>query len=522
MRKFIKRVSVLSLSLVLSVQVFATGQTGLSSSEIDKLVLRSMETFQVPGIAVGVIKGGNIVHAKGYGVRRIGERDTVDVETLFGIASTGKSFTTAALALLVDEGKITWDDKVIDYIPAFQLHDPWVTREFRIKDLLIHNSGLGLGAGDLMLFPSPAFSRQEIIQNLKHLKPVSSFRSEYAYDNLLYIVAGEVIAAVSGRSYEEFIDQRIIKPLGMKHCTANTKTLRPSDNIAVPHIVLDSELQVVTDEVKLGEETIFAAAGGIKCSIKSILKWHEMHLNKGKLPNGATFLSEKQQAEIMTSQTIETVSTSSKKWFGTNFSAYGLGWELTDFHGFKMAEHGGGLLGMVSVNAMIPDLDLGVIIYTNQQADATEAILYQVLESYMSVPQRDWVSTLAAMAENSRGEAEKVVPVFRGNTFVPSGSITRYEGTYNDPWLGDVVISYENDNLHFLSLRSEGLTGRMEPYRDNVFIVRWGIRALEADAYVKFDTGYGDKPQGFTMKAVSPLTDFSFDFHDLNFTRTGK
>jgi len=495
-------------------------RTGLTSGEIDQLVTRAMGKFDVPGIAVGIIKDGEVIHAKGYGVREVGKKGKVDIETLFSIASTGKSMTAAALGLLVDEGRITWDDKVITYIPDFQLYDPWVTREFTIRDLLIHNSGMGLGAGDLMMFPSQEFSREEIIKNLRHLKPVSSFRSEYAYDNLLYIVAGEVVAAVSGMSYEDFVDTRILKPLGMQHCGANLIKLADHKNVAEPHMVREGVLKPTERDVKLGKPIVFSAAGGIQCSIKSILKWHHMHLSKGKLSGGEVFLSEEQQTEMMTAQTIMPVRATDKEWFGTNFTAYGLGWRLRDFHGVKVQQHGGGLLGMLTLNIMIPELGLGVAIYTNQQAGvARPAIMNTILEAYLTDKKTDWITLLYQRKQERLEKAAKVVPDLGVEAYQPVLPLEAYAGTYRDPWFGDIVLSETSEGLYFTALRSSRLKGKVIPFKANLFIVQWDDRTLDADAYVKYSTDYEGRPAGITMKAVSPLTDFSFDFHDLDFTR---
>lgn len=476
-----------TLAVAAVVQPGTAVANGMSSKEIDQLVTRTMETFQVPGMAVGILKDGEVIHAKGYGIREVGKNGKVNPKTLFAIASTGKSMTTAALALLVDEGKISWGDKVIDHIPEFRLYDPWVTREFTVKDLLIHNSGLGLGAGDLMMFPSPAFSRQEIISRLRHLKPVSSFRSEYAYDNLLYIVAGEVIASVSGMPYEEFIDERIFMPLNMNHCSANLVDLADHTNIAAPHMVRDGILETTEPDVIVGEQNVFAAAGGIQCSIESILKWHAMHLSKGKFPDGETFLSEVQQTEIMTAQTITPVNGLSRDWFKTSFSAYGLGWALSDVFGAKIEQHSGGLLGMLSINAMVPDQGLGIAIYTNQQAGyARPAILYSILESYLADEKTDWVTKFYEVKQERLTEAAKVVPDLKETTFTPSGSLDRYVGTYRDSWFEDIKITLSEDGLYFASLRSERLKGKMIPFKSDLFIVQWDDRTLDADAYVRF------------------------------------
>ncbi|PCI54745.1 MAG: serine hydrolase [Alphaproteobacteria bacterium] len=493
---------------------------GLTSPEIDQLVQKAMEKFDVPGVAVGIIQDGKVIHAKGYGVRNIDKKGKVNTETLFSIASTGKSFTAASLALLVDEGKINWGDKVIDFIPDFRLYDPWVTREFTIRDLLIHNSGLGLGAGDLMIWPTPGFTREEIISNLRYLKPVSSFRSEFAYDNLLYVVAGEVIAAVSGMSYEDFVDSRILKPLNMKYCAANLKSLKRHKNVADPHMVRDGKLQATTRDIKLGEISVVAAAGGMQCSVKSILKWHDMHLRKGRLPNGEVFLSEQLQAEIMTPQTILPVRPTNKEWFNTNFSAYGLGWFLRDFNGYKLEQHTGGLLGMLSMNVMIPDLGLGVVIYTNQQAGvARPAIMNSILEAYTSTKRTDWITKFEQMKQERLVKAIEKIPDMAELNYLPIGGIFPYVGTYKDPWFGDVVIAEKNGELTITAVKSARLKGKLIPFKSDIFIARWDDRTLDADAYVKFATDYDGLPTGITMKAVSPLTDFSFDFHDLNFER---
>ncbi|MBL4574472.1 MAG: serine hydrolase [Opitutaceae bacterium] len=500
-----------------------TKRPGLSTAEIDQLVAKVMDAFQVPGMAVGIIKDGKVIHAKGYGIREVGKKGKVDEKTLFSIASTGKSFTAGALALLVDDGKIKWDDKVIDYISAFQMNDPWVTREFTIKDLLIHNSGLGLGAGDLMFWPTSGFSREEIIRNLKHLKPVSSFRTKYAYDNLLYIVAGEVIAVVSGESYEDFVDRRILKPLGMKHCAANRSRLKKVGNIAEPHQVMGGKLTKVSRLEAVHERSITAAAGGIQCSVQSILKWHQMHLNKGKFPNGDILFSEMQHAEIMTPQTITPVTETKKDWFGTSFSAYGLGWFLEDIYGVKLVQHSGGLQGMTSLNAMIPELGLGVAIYTNQQAGYDRpAIMYSILDSYLTDGKRDWIPKLLEVKKKRIADAAKMGRDLTIEPYTPTGSIERYIGTYKDPWFGTVDITKTKGGLYFSSARSARLKGRMVPFKSDLFIVQWDDRTLDADAYVKFTTGYDGNPEGIIMKAVSPLTDFSFDFHDLNFERVSE
>jgi CubicO group peptidase (beta-lactamase class C family) len=259
--------------------LFDSYAQGLTSAQIDSLAERARRAFEVPGIAVCVIKDGRVIHSKGYGVRSLRTGQPVDENTLFGIASNTKAFTTAALGMLVDEGKLSWDDKVRKFIPEFKLYDPYVTEEFTIRDLLCHRSGLGLGAGDLMFFPDGSnFTVSDILHNLQFLKPVTSFRSQYAYDNNLYIVAGQVVARASGMSWEDFIDKRILHPLGMSHSASTFVRLRDSSDVIDGHSRVEGKVQAIPRH----RGQLDNAAGGIYSSISDLSKWVLLHLDHGK------------------------------------------------------------------------------------------------------------------------------------------------------------------------------------------------------------------------------------------------
>lgn len=261
----------------------------MSTSEIDALVERSMKAFDVPGISVGVIKDGKIVYAKGHGVRSLNTKLPMDENTLVGIASNSKAFTTVALGILVDEGKIKWDDPVQNYIPEFKLYSPYVSENFTIRDLLTHRSGLGLGAGDLMFFPDGSdFTIRDIIHNLRYLKQVSQFRTKYDYDNNLYIVAGEVIARVSGRSWPEFVEERIMRPLGMASSAGLFERLTDKSNTIDEHAPVEGKVQVI----KRSMVRVPAAAGGVNSNITDLLKWVRMFLSAGNMTTiSALFLT---------------------------------------------------------------------------------------------------------------------------------------------------------------------------------------------------------------------------------------
>jgi len=495
----------------------------ITSTEIDTLVQRTLKTFDVPGIAVAVVKDGKVIHSKGYGVRSLKTMLKVDENTLFGIASNSKAFTTAALGILVDEKKLKWDDKVSDYIPEFRLYNPYVTEEFTIRDLLTHRSGLGLGAGDLMIFPgNNNFTLKDVIHNLRYLKPVSSFRTKYDYDNLLYIVAGEVIARVSGMCWEDFIQTRILKPLNMTASVPTFSRIKDPVNVIDAHAPVNGKVAVIGRDFT----EVFNAAAGIYSNVTDLSKWIIMQMNHGKYGEGLTkqLFSKEVQKDMWSLQTILPVADSTM--YNTHFSGYGLGWGLSDVKGYKQVTHTGGLFGIVTQVTMIPELKLGIIVLTNQQSGAAfNAITNTIKDSYLGVKGIDRVKQSSESATKYLAKAgkmtveiwNKIDNLQKSGTSIPNDTL--YSGTYRDNWFGEVVISVKNGKLWFDSKRSFSLTGEMLPYKGNTFVVKWNDRSMDADAFVIFDLDQTGKACGMKMQAISPTTDFSFDFQDLDFKR---
>lgn len=508
--------------LIVLLLVVASGRLSaqiITDSQIDSLTELTLKTFDVPGIAVAVVKDGKVIHAKGYGVRSLNTKQKTDENTLFGIASNSKAFTVAALGILIDEGKLTWDDKVTDYIPEFRMYNPYVTEEFTIRDLLTHRSGLGLGAGDLMFWPdSSDFTKKDMIHNLRYLKPASSFRTKYDYDNNLYMVAGEVIARVSGMSWEEFIQKRILDPLGMSSSAPSYKLLKNKTNVIDPHAPVEGVVKVIRRD---WNETA-NSAGGIYSNLTDMCKWIIMQMNNGKYGEGLSkklFTSEVHE-EMWTPQTIIPVRGETP--YNTHFASYGLGWFLSDVKGYKQATHTGGLAGIVTQVTLIPEMQLGIIVFTNQQSGAAfTAITNTIKDSYLGIKGRDWVKTnhdrvIAGQAgeKDILNKVWKEIEAQQKNT--SKADVNLFTGTYTDKWFGDVAISANDGKMWFQSKRSFLLHGEMFPYKGNTFIVKWADRSMDADAYVMFDLDSEGKASGMKMKAISPLTDFSFDFQDLD------
>jgi CubicO group peptidase (beta-lactamase class C family) len=492
----------------------------LQRVDIDTLVERTMALYQVPGIAVGVVKDGKLVFAKGYGIKELGSQGKVDVDTLFAIASNTKAFTAAALAILVDEGKLRWDDKVIDYLPEFRLYDPYVTREFTVRDLLTHRSGLGLGAGDLLFFPNSDFGTKDIVRALKYLKPASGFRTTFAYDNNLYVVAGELIPAITGQSWADFVTARILAPLNMSACAALPARVTDHRNQASPHVLMEGKPVLVPPN----DVASAAAAGAIQCNVSGLAKWQLAQLGHGQADGGPRIFSQKQSEIMWTPQTIVPQAGKLHELGHTHFGAYGLGWFLEDFNGYKRIFHSGGLDGMVTYQSLIPELNLGVIVLTNADSvDAFTTIGLAITDAYTGKAGRDWVKMVQDLkAEKIREHAE--IDAKRKPVSVPDSDLARidlkpYVGVYKDPWRGEASVSQDADGLTLTISHTQDLTGSLRPIRPGLFLVRWKNRLINADAYVLFRQSITDLADGFTMEAVSADTDFSFDFRDLDFRR---
>jgi CubicO group peptidase (beta-lactamase class C family) len=488
-------------------------------ADLDAFVARSMKTFGVPGVAIAIVKDGKVVMSKGYGVRKMGESAPVNENTLFGIGSNTKAFTTAALASLVDEGKISWDDRVYERLPGFAMYDPYVSHEMTIRDLLTHRSGMGLGEGDLLFWPHSTYKREEIIYKLRFMKPATSFRSKYAYDNLLYIAAGQIIPAVTGKSWEEYVTEKILRPLGMKTTTLSNAHFPADADVAWPHSKIGGPLRPI-DFVELDNA---APAGSINSSVAEMSRWLMLQLNRGKFPDrDAHLFSEQRSREMWSAETIlpirEREGALAK--LAPKFAAYGLGWGLRDYQGRKLVGHTGGVAGFVSRVMLVPEEKLGVVILTNAEEDAAfDAILFHVLDSYFGSGDTDWIGVLHDAEESSQTEAEEEVKkraAGRVSNARPSLALEKYAGKYEDAWYGPASLRMENGKLVFSLEHTPTAVGELEHWQYDTFKTHWRDRTVE-DAFLTFSLNANGGIDHFTMVAVSPLADFSFDYQDLLF-----
>ena len=488
----------------------------ITEKQIDEVAENTLKAFNVPGVAVAVVKDGKIIHSKGYGVKSILTNNKVDGNTLFGVASNSKAFTTAAIAMLVDEGKMKWDDKVVKYLPQFKMYNDYVTNEFTIRDLVTHRSGLGLGAGDLMIWPDGSnFKPKDIVENLQFLKPVSAFRTKYDYDNLLYIVAGEVIEKVSGLSWCDFIESKIMQPLEMKNSAASFVRLKDTTNIIDPHVPTDGKLKVIS---RYKNQT-FDAAAGIYSSVNDMSKWMITQLQQGKYGPEKQFklFSEAQHNEMWQLQTI--IPARTREPYYTHFSGYGLGWFLSDVKGYKQVTHTGGLEGIVTQVTLIPELNLGIVVLTNQQSGAAfNAITNTIKDAFLKIEYKDYVALYSQREKDNIAQADKVTTevwakITENQKNKVKVDVKNYTGTYKDNWFGNITITEKKGKMYFQSERSPQLAGEIFFYKDDTFAVKWFNRSFNADALITFS----ENNTRIKMGAISELTDFSYDFQDLDF-----
>jgi len=494
----------------------------VSSEYIDSVVQAALSSVDQAGIAVAVVQDGEVIHSKGYGIASLESGAKVDENTLFSIASNSKAFTTAALGMLVDEGKLNWNDKVVDYIPEFRMYDPYITEHFTIVDLVTHRSGLGLGAGDLMFIPDGSdFTIDDILTSFQHQEPVSEFRTKYDYDNLLYIVAGEVIHRVSGKPWDQFVEEEIMKPLGMKRSAAYRENLKTSKNIARPHSTENGKLEQINEYVDPNK--VFGAAGGIYASVADLTHWMQLQLNHGSY-KGDTLLKASTHAKMWQMQTIIRSNAVGQGPYNTHYNAYGLGWDLEDKNGYSIVSHTGGMPGMLSHTVLIPELNVGIVVLTNTSPGGYGfvSVMNEIMDAYLEAPDADWMGRISAYLNRSTEEADAVVnKVWETCKSADTDHLNPedYVGTYEDGWFGEVTIEERDGKLWFVSKRSPRLTGEMYYYQANTFAVKWEYREMNCDAFASFTLDESGKATAISMKGISPNIDFSFDFHDLDLQR---
>jgi CubicO group peptidase (beta-lactamase class C family) len=465
----LRRHMLAAAGLVLAAAAPLGAQRAPDLRALDAYVDQARADWNVPGLAVAIVKDGQVVFEKGYGTRHRFEGGAVDEHTLFAIASNTKAFTSAAIAMLVDEGKLRWDTRVADVLPWFEVRDPWVTREMRVRDLLSHRSGFGTFSGDLLWYGT-SYSAEEVVRRLRHLEPAGGFRESYRYNNLMFITAGEVIRAASGMPWDAFVRTRVLEPLGMTETVTSVARLAGRANVATPH----GEKADTVRPFPWEPWDAMGSAGAIVSSVHDMAKWLTLHLGRGEA-NGRRLFSEAQSRTMWTPHISSAVSAGSQeRWPSTHFIGYGLGWSLRDYLGRKLVMHGGAYDGMYSQVLLVPEERLGVVILTNAMTDVQSALAWRIADAYLGAPAKDWSRDYLdrvgpSTAERRWAEWDSI----RVANTAPSLPLDAYAGTYGGPLYGDATVALEDGRLVLRLLPAGDLVGDLTHWHRDMFRVHW-------------------------------------------------
>lgn len=499
MNRLLLGVRLTSAALLVSVSAIADAQRKPATplAGLDAYIEKAMQDHQVPGLAIAVVRNDSVVFAKGFGVRKLGSPERVDENTLFAIGSASKSFTAASVAMLVDEGKVKWDDPATKYLPGFQLHDPYASRELSVRDLLSHRSGLA--RGDLLWYGS-SLSREDILQRVRYLKPSWSFRSQFGYQNLMYLAAGQLAAGVSGMSWDDFIQRRIFQPLGMTASNTSVRALAGQANVAQPHSKIDDTVRTVAwrniDNI--------APAGSINSNVVDMAKYARLQLNEGKW-NGKALITGGAHAEMWTPHTVipmvgfwKAVSP------GAHLSAYGLGWFLQDYRGRLVVQHGGNIDGMSANVALLPEEKTGVVVLTNLNGAVIASVLaYRVFDHFLGAPLGDHSGDalkFIAAAEKQGKEAMANLEKARKQGTKPSLALTEYAGTYADSMYGEIKVSPQQNALRVTY--GPAFDGTLEHWHYDTFRAAWKDRGL-GKSMVQFTVDATGKPSKLDVEGLA-------------------
>jgi CubicO group peptidase (beta-lactamase class C family) len=504
--------SILILLLVNNL-LFAQKTRNEILKSLDSYYSKALDDWSVPGMAIAIVKDDSVIFAQGYGLREVGKPEKVDKNTLFAIASNTKAFTAAALAILVDEGKLKWDDKVIKYLPWFQLYDPFVTYNMTIRDLLSHRSGLATFSGDLLWY-STTYSRQEVIRRAKFLKPVYGFREHYGYSNIMFLTAGEIVSVVSGKPWEDFVAEKFFKPLGMNRTITSISALKGMDDIAMCHTDFDGKVIAIPYQ----NWDNIAPAGAIISSVADLSKWIKLQLNRGKQGSNQIFTLDRSR-EMWSPNTLQNVSSYSEKMFpSTHFKAYAMGWGVNDYLGRKIVSHSGGYDGMISYTCLVPEEKLGFVILTNANSSLYSPLVYKTLDIFLGGGNTDWSVTMLDNKKKSEEMETKKKNEEEQNRIKnshPTLELKNYVGIYGGDLYGNAKVSLENGELKVAFAPAPQFNSILKHWQYDTFSIRFDEFPSLPEGKVTFILNALGKVEEMRVDVPNP----DFDFTELTFKK---
>lgn len=490
---------------IFSIQLNAQLSSKADLKKFEKYIEETRETWNIPGIAIALVKDGQTIFAKGFGYANMDKKTMADENTIFGIASNSKAFTAASLAILVDQGKISWNDKVQKHLPWFQLYDPYVSANITIKDILSHRSGLKTFSGDLIWYASD-HSREEIIRRARYLKPKYGFREQFGYSNILYLTAGQIVEAVTDTTWDNFIKHHFFEPLGMNRTGSSIRKFENQNNIAAPHNTVDGK----NFAIPFVNWDNIAPAGAINSSVIEMAEWIKLQLGRGKYKETRIF-SERTSYDMWNSVTPFYVSKQREEIFpGMQFRNYGLGWNLETYRGEKIVSHSGGLDGMISRVALIPEENFGLVILTNNNNGLSSWLTYEIIDRFLNQSGKDWPKYAFETYYNHRPENTKKEEILRGT---PDFELEKYVGTYGGKVYGNLNVSLENKQLKLKFEHTPLFDAKLEIINHNLF----EIELTKTKALPKGKVQFITNMKGEITQLVIDIPNPDFDFTELDF-----
>ena len=481
-------------SLLLFVFIFTNSHAQQDKiQKIDAFITKAMADWKMPGFSVAIVKNDSVIFAKGYGVKDITKNEPVDENTLFVIASCSKAFTTASLATLIDAGKLKWDDPVTKYLPNFQMYDPWVTKEMMVRDLVTHRSGLATFSGDF-LWLSSTYDRKEVISRARFLKPTSSFRSRYGYQNIMFITAAEIIKAITDTTWADYVRAHILNPLGMNHTNTSYALFNKDGNAAKAHYEKDGTMKIYSDV----QQDNAHGALGLNSSAIEMAQWIRLQLGKGTY-NKQKIFSDRQSMEMWLNQTA------------IGIGNYGLGWGINYKNGKKTLSHGGGMPGMVSQVTLVPEDNFGFVLLSNLEVGMVGAVNNYILDVMTNVEPKDYEKiALDGYAKRKAGFEKEISrrEEIRVKDSKPSLPLEKYCGTYEDKMYGDATVSLKDGKLYLHFIPTPTFRGELKHYQYDTFQIDWEDEFLTR-GYVKFDMNFKGGVKQMTFE-VPNSPDFIF------------
>jgi CubicO group peptidase (beta-lactamase class C family) len=464
----------------------------------DAYITKAMQDWKVPALAIAVVRNDSVIFMKGYGTRTMGTQQPVDGHTIFAIGSASKAFTATLVAMMVDAGKMRWDDPATTHLPSFELYDPYVAREITVRDLLTHRSGLARGD---RLWYATDYDRDEILRRVRFLQPTWSMRARYGYQNIMYLAAGQAVSRVAGASWDDVVRDRIFMPLGMSETNTTTKALARLANVATPHQEIDDTLRVISwhniDNI--------GPAGSINSNVSDMAKWVRFQLAQGKVA-GKSLVSASALGETHTPQMAVPVSPDARQYNPfTHLQSYGMGWVIQDYRGRELRQHGGNIDGMSALVGLMPEEKAGLVVLTNANGSPLPGIaMYRAFDALLGAAPRDWaaeqmkirVKNLALAKET---EAKRLAE--RASGTKPSLTLDRYAGVYADSMYGDVKVTLENGKLR---AKYGIFDGEMEHWHYDTFRATWSARNM-GRSFMTFALGQDGKVRSLDWEGMSTL-----------------